>query len=69
MSHLDAFTMRLYGHRLTDAHKAVRCVRCWRAVGPEYMEPIDRIEWYLSGFCPDCYEAVLAAVEPPGRVA
>lgn len=52
---LDAMTLRLFGHRLTDAQALRRCVKCWRKVGPEHMEPLDRIEWYLSGFCPDCY--------------
>lgn len=55
---LDALSFRLYGRRLTDAIEAKRCVKCWRAVGPEYMHGIDRMEWYLSGLCPDCYETL-----------
>lgn len=60
---LDAMTFRLYGRRLSDAIAMKRCVKCNRAVGPEYMEGVDRMEWYLSGLCPDCYEDVMGAPE------
>lgn len=56
---LDALSFRLYGRRLSDAIAARRCVRCWRAVGPEYMPDVDRMEWHLSALCPDCYQAVM----------
>ena len=56
---LDELSFRLYGRRLSDAIAAKRCVKCWRAVGPEYMRGIDRMEWYLSGLCPDCNAVVM----------
>jgi hypothetical protein len=53
---LDDITFRLFGHRITDALAASRCVRCWRAVGEDYLDELAHAMYRLWGVCPDCYE-------------
>lgn len=53
---LDDITFRLFGHRVSDALALSRCVRCWRLVGEDYLEDIERTLWRLWGVCPDCFE-------------
>jgi hypothetical protein len=53
---LDGMASRSFGRSLTDAHRLSCCVRCGEYVWPEGMEQVDRNEYLLSGFCPECYQ-------------
>jgi hypothetical protein len=53
---LDGMASRSFGRSLTEAHRLSCCVRCGQKVRPDGMEPVDRNEYLLSGFCPECYQ-------------
>jgi hypothetical protein len=60
---LEEMAVRLFGRPPVLAHIAKRCIRCWRPVGVEFLDPEDAAEYWLSAFCPDCFETVMPPEE------
>lgn len=55
---IDKLTSELHGMPLSEAHRRKICIQCRKAVG-SFKDDESRMEYELSGLCPECDKGVV----------
>ena len=54
----QSIALKLFGQTLEDAQTKNICIACKAPVDTSDREPIDIVEYLISGLCPSCFDGI-----------